>query len=57
MREVRQDPFSPGNEDLTPSELYALWDKRQDHWEMRAVPDKFPVLARDGVAEPTAGAC
>jgi len=45
-------PFCPGNEELTPSELYALWDQRQNHWEMRVVPDRFPVLARDGATEP-----
>jgi len=45
-------PFCPGNEDLTPSELYALWDQRQNQWEIRVVPDKVPVLTREGVKEP-----
>lgn len=45
-------PFCPGNEDQTPPELYALSDQRQDHWKMRVVPDKFPIMTRDGVAEP-----
>jgi galactose-1-phosphate uridylyltransferase len=45
-------PFCPGNEDLTPSDLYALWDEHQNHWEMRVIPDKFPVLARQGEGEP-----
>jgi UDPglucose--hexose-1-phosphate uridylyltransferase len=45
-------PFCPGNEDLTPSEFYALWDEHQNHWEMRVVPDKSPVVARQGNAEP-----
>ena len=44
-------PFCPGNEDLTPSELYALWKQRQNHWEMRVIPDRFPVLAREGRAD------
>ena len=43
-------PFCPGNEELTPDEIYAVRrpqaSGRKD-WLVRVVPNKFPVLHRD----------
>jgi len=43
-------PFEPGNEDMTPPEVYAIRpdsDQRQD-WAVRVVPNKYPALAIEG---------
>jgi len=46
------DPFAPGHEDQTPPELYAL--RADDGWSVRVVPNLYPALSPDGVAEPGA---
>ena len=51
-----RSPFAPGNEHLTPPEIYAL---RPDGsapngpgWQIRVIPNKYPVLAVEGGLEP-----
>ena len=43
-------PLCPGNEDKTPSEVFALPDERSNtrDWTVRVVPNKFPALIREG---------
>jgi UDPglucose--hexose-1-phosphate uridylyltransferase len=43
-------PFCPGNEHLTPGELFALRDGASptEQWRVRVVPNKFPALVPDG---------
>ena len=38
-------PFCPGNEDLTPPEVYRIGPGEKDKpgWEVRVVPNKFPI--------------
>jgi UDPglucose--hexose-1-phosphate uridylyltransferase len=53
-------PLCPGNEDKTPSELFAIRDAstRPDTagWKLRVVPNKFPVLhSSAGLAPETEG--
>jgi UDPglucose--hexose-1-phosphate uridylyltransferase len=45
-------PFCPGNEDMTPPEIFSL---RKDHshanqpgWHLRVIPNKFPALRVEG---------
>ncbi len=38
-----QCPFCPGNEGLTPSEIYSVRD-RSNAWLVRVVPNKYPAL-------------
>ncbi|MFN3201704.1 MAG: DUF4921 family protein [Bradymonadia bacterium] len=52
----RPSPFAPGNEHLTPEEIYAL---RPDGsapntpgWQVRVIPNKYPVLAVEGGLDP-----
>tara|TARA_Y100000588_G_scaffold17381_1_gene18098 strand:- start:1890 stop:2441 length:552 start_codon:yes stop_codon:yes gene_type:complete len=56
-------PFSKGNKGRKPGEVYAIWEgdraANTPGWQVRVVPNKFPVLgiegdtetARDGVFE------
>jgi UDPglucose--hexose-1-phosphate uridylyltransferase len=37
-------PFCPGNEHLTPQEIYAVRDNGASNWQVRVVPNKFPAL-------------
>jgi UDPglucose--hexose-1-phosphate uridylyltransferase len=40
-------PFCPGNEALTPPEIYRVWADGNAHptkWRVRVVPNKFPAL-------------
>jgi UDPglucose--hexose-1-phosphate uridylyltransferase len=50
-----QCPFCPGNESMTPPEVYAVReDTRPDHagWSVRVVPNKFPALVpKESVSE------
>lgn len=39
-------PFCPGNEHLTPPELFSV--KKDGNWTVRVVPNKFPALEREG---------
>jgi UDPglucose--hexose-1-phosphate uridylyltransferase len=43
------DPFAAGHEDRTPPELYALRD--DGAWRVRVVPNLYPALSEDGVAD------
>jgi len=43
---VEQCPFCPGNERLTPPESLELM--QHGKWQVRAVPNRFAALARDG---------
>jgi UDPglucose--hexose-1-phosphate uridylyltransferase len=36
-------PFCPGNEHMTPPEIYRL-NGEDGHWRVRVVPNKFPAL-------------
>ncbi len=50
-------PFCPGNESLTPPEVFALRDQGgpdTSSWAVRVVPNKFPAFA--GEAPPDSGA-
>jgi UDPglucose--hexose-1-phosphate uridylyltransferase len=44
-----EDPFAAGNEDRTPPELFALRDNGA--WRVRVVPNLYPALSSDGMAE------
>ncbi len=39
-------PFCPGNEHLTPTEVYSIPDESGSNWSVRVVPNKFPALVR-----------
>ncbi len=43
-------PFGPGNEDMTPPEIYAHRPENGSHsdWQVRVVPNKYPALAIEG---------
>lgn len=41
-------PFCPGNEHVTPKELYAVRSAEGKPWELRVIPNKFPVLQVEG---------
>ena len=43
-------PFCPGNEHLAPPSIFEL-PGGQGGWQVRALPNKFPALARDGWPE------
>lgn len=51
------NPFAPGHEDRTPPEIIA-WGRPEGAapdspgWQVRVVPNKFPVLERDGELDP-----
>lgn len=36
-------PFCPGNENLTPPEIYRIKGEDQTSWKIRVVPNKFPI--------------
>jgi UDPglucose--hexose-1-phosphate uridylyltransferase len=38
-------PFCPGNEHLTPPEIFRLEDERSHRWNVRVVPNKFPAVS------------
>lgn len=48
IKEGKVCPFCPGNEDLTPPEIYALRPNgskpNQPGWQVRVVPNRFPAL-------------
>ncbi len=48
-------PFCPGNENLTPPEIYAVREKQGDEssWQVRVVSNKFPVLTIEESVERT----
>mgnify|MGYP006284579987 CR=1 FL=1 len=44
-------PFCEGNEERTPSEVYAIrtkGEKDQPGWSIRVIPNKYPALSPDG---------
>ena len=47
-----ENPFLPGNESYTPSEVFALRDPQtqpnQPGWKVRVVPNRFPALRVEG---------
>lgn len=51
------NPFAPGHEDRTPPEI-AAWGRPPDAepnapgWQVRVVPNKFPILEYEGALEP-----
>ena len=55
--EVRMafSPFSEGNEARTPPDIYAIWEGDREPnspgWQVRVVPNKFPVLGIEGTTE------
>ncbi len=61
-------PFCPGNEDLTPNEIYALRDGSapdRPGWRVRVIPNRFPALRieesanrfQEGLLFRTMGSC
>lgn len=48
----QEDPFSYGNEELTPPEVYAVRDPgraaNSPGWKVRVVPNRFPALRVEG---------
>jgi len=43
--EVAKCPFCPGNEALTPPEIYSVRDDRDpSRWRVRVIPNRFPAL-------------
>ena len=48
-------PLCPGNEDKTPSEVFAFRDQNSPingpGWKLRVVPNKFPALVIEGDLE------
>jgi UDPglucose--hexose-1-phosphate uridylyltransferase len=45
-------PFCPGNEHLTPTEIFAIRDgQASPNWLVRVVPNKFPALRIEGSTE------
>lgn len=51
------NPFAPGHEDRTPAEI-AAWgrpegaEENSPGWQVRVVPNKFPVLNSEGILDP-----
>lgn len=42
-------PFCPGNEDMTPPEIYSVRNgDGRDQWQVRVVPNKYPALRIEG---------
>lgn len=41
-------PFCPGNESVTPPEVYSVRPNGDEGWTLRVVPNKFPVLRIEG---------
>lgn len=51
MPEFNKDcPFCPGNESLTPYEMFVINDNA-GKWKIRAIPNKFPALVSEGPLE------
>jgi len=44
------DFFAPGNEDLTPKEIYRYPENTKD-WQIRVFPNKFPAVKPEGKSE------
>ncbi|MBP9690526.1 hypothetical protein KBD81_00440, partial [Candidatus Woesebacteria bacterium] len=44
-RDVDVDPFAPGNEAMTPQEVFRIGKGKPDApgWEVRVIPNKFPI--------------
>lgn len=40
-------PFCPGNEQMSPVQTASILDSK-GHWLVRAIPNKFPALAKEG---------
>jgi UDPglucose--hexose-1-phosphate uridylyltransferase len=56
LPEIKEDcPFCPGSEHMTPPEVLAYrspdTEPNSKGWWIRVVPNKFPVLSREGVLE------
>ncbi|GAB4174665.1 MAG: galactose-1-phosphate uridylyltransferase [Geothermobacteraceae bacterium] len=45
-------PFCPGREDRTPGQIDALAPPGQDNWQVRVIPNRFPVLKVEGNLDP-----
>ncbi|MFQ5509728.1 MAG: galactose-1-phosphate uridylyltransferase [Leptospirillia bacterium] len=41
-------PFCPGNEGFTPPEIHSLRKDGEKAWDLRVIPNKFPVLQVEG---------
>ncbi len=56
LTEPESCPFCPGNESMTPPEVYALrttgTDPDNTGWRIRVVPNKYPALSADQPLEP-----
>jgi UDPglucose--hexose-1-phosphate uridylyltransferase len=39
-------PFCPGNEESTPTEIMRIANKSDGGWQVRVVPNKYPILIR-----------
>jgi UDPglucose--hexose-1-phosphate uridylyltransferase len=52
MKSSNLDPFVPGNEHLTPPEVYAVRDKETKPngpgWRVRVVPNRYPAMRVEG---------
>ncbi len=47
-KEKKACPFCPGNEHLTPAEIYRVPKK---NWKVRVIPNKYPALSKDILKE------
>jgi len=43
-------PFCPGNETMTPSEVLKYQGRKDQGWRIRAFPNRFPALTKEGSA-------
>jgi len=48
---VKDCPFCPGNENLTPPEIAAYNKNADAKWQVRVIPNKFPALSPEGSVE------
>ncbi len=48
-----QCPFCPGNEDLTPPEIYRFPEESEE-WQLRVIPNKYPAI-EPAITNPSTG--
>ena len=57
QKSSRVCPFCPGNESMTPNEIYAVENKEKpkiSRWQVRVIPNKFPALRIEESTEKSA---
>lgn len=51
-RKTKFSPFAPGNEDMTPPEIFAIRPDNSEPntpgWTLRVIPNKYPALTAEG---------